>query len=81
MKHWVLEATPPLTRMEVKDWLYKSGLIAYQVNSMPSGSAESTKCNRFHITTSDSAAQRALAKLPGQKIGQSIITVHLDDLN
>jgi len=67
--------------MEVKDWLYRVGVIAYEVHALPNGDPASSKEHRFLVTTSDSAAQHVLTRLPGQKIGQSVITVKMDNSN
>ena len=81
MKNFVLEGTHPLTRMEVKDWLYRAGVVAYKVHPLPKGDPASSKENRFLITTSDSAEHHALSRLAGQKIGQSVISVRIDNSN
>ena len=67
--------------MEVKDWLYGIGVLAYEVHLLPYGDPASSKEHRCLVTTSDTAAQHVLTRLPGQKIGQSVITVRIDNSN
>lgn len=70
MTQFVLEAAEPLTRAEVKDWLYKIGCIAYEVKPIPDDLPSNGKNRRFQITTSDGAAQHAATLPPGLEIGR-----------
>ena len=81
MKSLFLEGTQPLTRMEVKDWLFSVGAVAYEVHLLPIGDPTSSKEHRFLVKTSDTAARHILTRPPGQKIGQSVITVKIDNSN
>lgn len=70
MTRLVLETSEPLTRSDVKDWLYKIGCIAYEVKPIPDDRPSDGKTHRFQIVTSDEAAQRAITLPPGLEIGR-----------
>ena len=78
MTHFVLEASEPLTRSEVKDWLYKIGCVAYEVKPIPDDLPSNGKNHRFQITTSDGAAQRAVTLAPGLEIGRVAVVIRPD---
>ncbi|HLY60554.1 MAG TPA: hypothetical protein VKV95_07280 [Terriglobia bacterium] len=75
MTRLVLEATEPLSRLDVKDWLYKIGCIAYEVKPIPDDPPSNGKNQRFQIVTSDVAAQRAISLPPGQEISRVAIVI------
>ena len=79
MTRLLLEATEPLSRLDVKDWLYKIGCVAYEVRPIPDDPPSNGKNHRFQITTSDMAAQRAISLPPGQEISRVGIIIRAEE--
>ncbi len=81
MKNLVIEGTHPVSRIEVNDWLYGAGVIAYEIQPLSNGYPANSKKHGFLVTTSDSASRHVLTRLAGRKIGQSMISVRIDNSN